>query len=76
MDPFFMEGFIKTLSSHGFLAYHLYGQNRFVPRRKFVVQRHDDAIGDDREDDGPLEHRRIHQPCEQSSDRTRLGEQE
>ena len=51
-------------------------QNRLVPVRQFVVQSHHHAVGDDGEDDGPLEYRPVDEPRGQPAERTRGREQE
>ena len=49
-----------------FMSYHFYGQDGLVSDRELVVQRHDDTVGDDGQDDGPLEHRPVDEPDERT----------
>ena len=51
------------------LTYHLYGKNGFVSVGQLVVERHDDAIGDDGDNNGPFEDGPIDEPGCESSDR-------
>ena len=50
-------------------THHLNGKNSFVAVRQLVVERHDDAIGDDGDDDGPFENGPVDEPGGEPSHR-------
>ena len=49
------------------LTYHLNGEDGFVPEGQLVVEGHDDAVGNDGDDDGPFEDRPVDEPGGQPS---------
>ena len=51
-------------------THHFYGENSFVAVRQLVVERHDDAVGDDGDDDGPFEDGPVDKPGGEPSHRT------
>ena len=57
-------------------AYHFLRERNLVPSGQLVVQGHDNAVGDDGEDDGPLEDGPVHEPHGQAPGRARRGEDE